>query len=240
MKHRLNRVDLKLYPAGFLFGDEILPDEFDCYFYLHNTVHLVPFIKTHLSEFVARDQTYLTHFCYNLFASCFTGGLPDELLKRLVAVRNLEANGQVNDADQLTKVLDYLGRSLDQIKIKSSLLGQEFFDELPKRCPILSVLIIKGANQIDPAFILKFQSLKQVEYHQELDAQIARASFVKYKYLSSFLFYHQDHCFELCRSPKNRSQLVIADATDQSCKKKKKIVKNKIRDLSSKINLILD
>lgn len=201
LKKKHNRPDLKLFPAGFLFDSEMLPADFDHYdCFWGSASRLIPFLKKHLSKYVIRDQVYVYDFPFNVFANCFTEGLPEQLLRRLVEVRSLEINGKVNDADQLVKVLEYLGRSLDQVKIKSSSLSQEIFDSLPEKCPVLSELSINEENQLNPAFILHFNSLKTVHFHQQSIEEIAKECFQKYEHFSSFFLYDGNDCRQLCRS----------------------------------------
>lgn len=207
MKNRLNRPDLKLFPSGFLFDSETLPEEFDEDFYLWRATNLVPFIKEHLSKFVVRDQIYLDLFAFNQFENCFTEGIPNELLDRLIEVKTLMISEKVNNAGELVKALGALGRALTDVHIESSSLEQEFFDRLPEQCPILDELRIKEENQLNPAFILDFKSLKCVHFYQQIDEELVRAAFQKYEYFSSFHFHQQGNCVKLCRSARDHFKL---------------------------------
>ena len=128
----------------------------------------------------------------------------------------MRVDGKVNDADQLLLVLECLGRSLDRINIKFSSLDQEIFDGLPKQCPILSELFIEEEHQIDPAFILNFESLKIVNFNQKLEEEFVRDCFQKYEYFESFCL-HDDHWF--LRSPEDPSQLIEIDSREKMIQK---------------------
>ena len=186
---RLSGSDLRLFPSGFLFDSEALPENFDTNFY-DDFGSLEPFLKEHLENFVLIDERKVAGLHFNLYMRYFTDGLPEEILRRLVHVKMLDIRGKVGDVDQLVKVLDILGRGLSFIKIESSALNQEIFDRLPKWCPVLDVLSIEEEDALDLAFVLGFQSLKVVHLHQHhhpLNKEIAKECFRKYENLVPFL-----------------------------------------------------
>ena len=221
MKRRLNRPDLKLFPAGFLFDTETLPADFDHDFYWGHTSALISFIKKHLSRFLVIDQIYAWEFPFNMFVDCFTEGIPEEMLRRLVQVKSFEVKAKVNDVGELMKVLEILGRGLDRVKIESSEMDQEIFDRLPEKCPILGEFSIKEENSLDLAFILRFKSLKIVQLHQQLNEEIARECFQKYENFLSFSFYEQDDCLKVSRSLKPPFQLTIVKISPSDKKQQK-------------------
>ena len=235
MKARLNRSDLRLFPAGFLFDTETLPENFNPNFY-DGTGNFVPFLKEHQEKFVLIDQRYVFHLQFNVYADCFTDGLPEELLQRLVHVKSLTISGKVNEVEQLVKVLDILGRGLSFIEIDSSLLNQEFFNRLPKWCPILNELSIEEEEPLDPTFILRFKSLKVVHLHQhqhQLNEEIAEECFRKYENFVSCLLCDQDACLKTLRSTRNPTKL-DKFKDDSYCKKKEKLnIQYKPQNVSS-------
>ena len=202
MKKRLNRPDLKLYPAGFLADSETLPEEFDYKFHWGKTDELVRFMKQNLSKFVVSDQIYITGFPFNSYENCFTEGIPNELLDRLTNVRAFAIKGMINNVDQLVKVLGALGGSLRWVDIVFSSLAQEIFGRLPEHCPVLDELMIKEESELDPTFILNFKSLKTVKFHQQISEEFVRATFQKHENLLQFYFHQQDDCVKLERLPR--------------------------------------
>ena len=198
-KAEFNRPNFRIFFCGFEFDEHNLPEDAANLAYYSPTPACIRFIREHLSRFVRKEQVHVRTFDFNAFADCFAEGIPEVLVRRLVNLRNLTVSRAVQDVDQLVKILKIVGRRLNDVQLVSSSLDQVFFDLRPTLCPVLGALGIKQRTQLNPAFLLQFESLINVSIYQELPTEIVKAALAKYELLVLVSFFYEDYRVRLSR-----------------------------------------
>lgn len=155
-------------------------------------------------------QTQIHGLQYNLFEECFPDGIPEVLMQRLVNLQSLLIDRPVQNAKQLVKLLEITGLGLDLIRIKNSLLNDEFFDLLPKKCPVIIDLTIEK-SAFNPEILLNFKGLKKITVDLELPSRFAEVLFQNNDYLDLLTFQRKGRLVRLYRLPEGKLNLVVAN-----------------------------
>lgn len=206
---RFNRPNFRIFYCGYEFTAAEFPEQVPDLGYYGPSQASIPFIRQHLSKFVAKNQIHIYSFYFNVFADGFPEGIPEQLLERLVNLKNLTVNRLVRDPQELVKVLRIVGPSLKQLEIISSSLEQNIFDLLPELCPVLGALMIKErAVQLDANFILRFKSLKNLTIYSELPTAFAKAAFERYENLELMSFFYKEFRIRLNRNTDDESKRI--------------------------------
>ena len=171
--------DLKIYFNNFEFDepDELpdglrdAPDERDCSktraFLDEN---LIPYYVKYYPR-VADHCLYVKKVNYNHLERYFNQ-IPENFMKRFVDLTHFFVKNNVNNLDQLIRVLGEC-KTIWNLKLHSS-LGQHFFDShLYDLCPYIRTLDIIGEEVLNCEFILKFKNIKEFTVYQTESIEFA-------------------------------------------------------------------
>ena len=195
-KNHFNK-DLKIYFLNLEFDE--LPDGLDDLQDELDDIVLGDYLDWELIEFYAEHYSRLADHCpfvksinYNKLESCFDQ-IPENFMKRFVNLTKFYARWQVNDLDQLIRVLGEC-KTITWLVLPSS-LGQHFFNfHLYNLCSNISVLEVWGPKffdekVLDCEFILKFKNIRQLSVYQPVEG----TKFITVK----FNYFHNRDLFEI-------------------------------------------
>ena len=168
-KKRLNK-DLKIYFLNLEFDE--LPDR------LYNSSlgqyideDLIPYYAEHYSK-LADHCPFVNSVNYNDLERCFDQ-IPENFTKRFVNLTEFIAYKEVNNPDQLIRVLGEC-KTITRLELHSS-LGQHFFDfHLYNLCPNIYELDIYGDDVLNYEFILKFKYVSLFYFYRTESIEIVK------------------------------------------------------------------
>lgn len=115
---------------------------------------------------------------------------PMDLVKKLVALDELELSGELRDVEQtneFVKVLKHC-KYLRSLAISAS-MDQSFFDTiLTENCPVIESLSISSRNPLNFDFLLKFSDLQNFSTKQQLSTDLVGKMFDKFEFLKTLQF----------------------------------------------------
>ena len=179
--------DLKLYFHNLEFDK--LPDELD----FDNW----SILDHKMGKFYAQYYSRLADHCpfvkkinYNDLEEHFNK-IPENFLSRFVNFDSLIVRDEVNDLDQLIKVLGDC-KTIRYLELHSS-FGQQFFDShLFDLCPNIDSLLIHGSQVLDFEFVFKFKNICRFSVDQTLPIELAKRLIQNFKSIDDLEFYHRD------------------------------------------------
>ena len=191
LKALLGRDDLKLYYSG-IHGFHLDDHTIDlCVRYHSRMPTVMPFIK-----FVN----------YNCLENNFET-LPKQMMKRFVNLFHLELTGPVRDLSQFETLLNDCGY-LNKLVINAA-LEQNFYDQLPRICPVLKCLEINSREVLSLEFLLSFGSLRAIIVSQEMPLVLVKMIFEHIPIIRHLAFYHQNSLAEISIKAKHELHLTI-------------------------------
>ena len=179
--------DLKIHFGNLEIG--VLPDEldFDNWSILdHKMINLYAKYYSKLADYCP----HVSEINYNDLEACFNK-LPDNFTNKFPNFDFLVAHKEVNNLNQLIKVLDEC-KTIRKLKLHSS-LGQRFFDcNLTDLCPNIVKLKVLGNQVLDFEFVFKFKNICRISIDQTLPIELAKRLIQSFKSLKRLEFYHRD------------------------------------------------
>ena len=126
---------------------------------------------------------------YNELEDNFENALvPNDFIERFVNLDHLSVNKRIKNVGQFNYLLANC-ISLNSLRICSSSLKQEFFNNLPNQFQVMKDLIIKNeTTELDFKFMLCFECLEFVEIDQQMRVELVIEMIKKYKKLKQFSF----------------------------------------------------
>ena len=167
-KKRFNK-DLKIYFLNLEF-DEV-PIEL--------SKHIGKCLDQTIAKWYVEYYSKLADHCpfmkvvfYNSLEEFFVQ-IPEKFMNRFVNCYRFIVDKNVNDLDQLIRVLGDC-KTITDLRLPSS-LGQHFFDsKLYKLCPNIDLLEICGKEVLDCEFILNFKNISQLFFYQTESIEFVR------------------------------------------------------------------
>ena len=192
-KKRFNQ-DLKIYFQNLELDE--LPVGLDDF-------HLGVCLNENLIQYYLEYYSRLADHCpfvdsvyYHDLERCF-GQIPENFMKRFVNLKHFIAHKEVNNLDQLIRVLGEC-KTITRLVLPSS-LGQHFFDfHLYDLCPNIDELEIFGERVLNCEFILKFKYIWNFFVNQIESIEFVRRFVESPEYINvKFNYFHNRDLFEI-------------------------------------------
>ena len=192
-KKRFNK-NVKIYFHNLEFDE--LPDglyDIDSTYKIDDD--LIPYYAEHYSK-LADHCPFAGRVEYNDLEKCFDQ-IPENFMKRFVNLTEFYAKRDVNDVDQLIRVLGEC-KTVTWLKLPSS-LGQHFFDfHLYNLCPNIYELEICGDQVLNCEFILKFKYISLFHFYRTESVEFVKKLVESHESMSvHFNYFHNGDLFKI-------------------------------------------
>lgn len=191
LKALLGRDDLKLYYSG-TYGFHLDDRTIDCCVRNYSKLAAVmPFIK--IVNFNCLENNF--------------DALPRRMIQRFVNMFHLEVTGPIRDLNQFKILLNDCGY-VNKLVINAA-LEQNFYEQLPRICPVLKCLEINSRESLCLEFLLSFRSLEAIIVSQKMSLVLAEKIFEYMPTMRHLAFYHQASLAEIAIKAKHELKLSI-------------------------------
>ena len=201
---KYSRDDLKIFYYDLNLDE--LPDFSFEYYSNELNDNTVNFFRLHLSR-LANIVPFVQKLNYNKVEDTFSREIASDFLSRFIHLQSLEVKGRVNDVDLFKHLLkDCL--HLNELEVSASRLDQAFA-ELPKLCrTILKLEIENEPNDLEFAFLNRFDTLVTFKTNHNVPVEIVHESFKKFKELILFSFVFNGHTITISHYDKDQYLLI--------------------------------
>ena len=156
---------------------------------------LIPYYAEHYSR-LADHCPFVEKIDYHYLERYFDQ-IPENFIKRFVNLIHFIAYNEINNQDQLIKVLGEC-KTITRLELPSS-LGQHFFDfHLYDLCPNIDTLHIFGGEVLNLEFIFKFKYIRELTVYQTESIEFVKRLVESYKNITfQFNYFYNQDLFEI-------------------------------------------